>query len=413
MRDMNRDGEQPQINWARGDVAMRRGCMLIITQECNLNCRYCYERFKSSRRMTFETARRIIERERDICAANEIYQGLEIDFMGGEPLMNFELIKEIVEWVETGCLNIPVICFASTNGTLLTEEMKNWFAQHRDMVWLSLSYDGDSSMQSENRGDSANNVDLEFFRRTWPEQGVQMTLSRRTVRDFASGILALQRRGIVVTVSLAQGEDWTREDANHYNRELDTLAAAYLQHPELSPVSRLMRMVWMEEGSGAHRQRKFCGSGLHMMTYDTDGTAYGCHLFTPLVLGDKARPIDGIDLTCDEAVADPRCSNCILRNYCATCAGFNYRYRGSPARRDFSFCLMQLAEAKASCEFQMRLLASREALNATDAQFARAVLQSARVLDAFSVGTSEPPFESFGHIVDCQEIDRDGSGERG
>ena len=74
----------------------RRVCMLIITHECNLNCSYCYERFKGPGRMTVETAKEIILREIALVKESSHFSEIEVDFMGGEPFINFGLIKEIL-----------------------------------------------------------------------------------------------------------------------------------------------------------------------------------------------------------------------------------------------------------------------------------------------------------------------------
>lgn len=98
---------------------MRRSCTLIITYNCNLNCSYCYEQFKSSDRMSIITAKEIITRELNYCQEKGIFKDIEFTFIGGEPLMHFGLIKEIVEWSYTIRPFIPFYFFVPTNGTLL------------------------------------------------------------------------------------------------------------------------------------------------------------------------------------------------------------------------------------------------------------------------------------------------------
>lgn len=68
--------------------------ILTITNQCNLNCIYCYEKHKDVRNMSFSTAHNIIEEE----FQKNPNIPIEFDFHGGEPLMNFHLIKQICEW---------------------------------------------------------------------------------------------------------------------------------------------------------------------------------------------------------------------------------------------------------------------------------------------------------------------------
>lgn len=88
---------------SRASSKRRRCCTLMITRRCNLNCSYCYESHKShdvSHDMTFETAKRLLLAEFSLVKASRDFDEIEIDFMGGEPLMNFDLIKKVVEWIE-------------------------------------------------------------------------------------------------------------------------------------------------------------------------------------------------------------------------------------------------------------------------------------------------------------------------
>lgn len=95
--------------------------MLMVTHACNLNCSYCYESFKRNSYMSFEMAKEIILKEAHMVAESDRFDEIQVDFMGGEPLMNFPLIKQIVEWLKNGGIDIPWICFASTNATLLPQ----------------------------------------------------------------------------------------------------------------------------------------------------------------------------------------------------------------------------------------------------------------------------------------------------
>ena len=70
-------------------------CMLLVTNACNLNCVYCYESHKSNKYMTLEVAQRAIQNAFE----KEGFDYVSVQFMGGEPLLGFPLIKEISEWM--------------------------------------------------------------------------------------------------------------------------------------------------------------------------------------------------------------------------------------------------------------------------------------------------------------------------
>ncbi len=371
----------------------RRICMLMVTHDCNLNCTYCYETHKSTRSMSLELAKATILKEAELVQSDPRFEALQIDFMGGEPLMNFDLIWQIVEWLETGPILVPFICFASTNGTLLDEKRKNWFRAHRDIVCLGASYDGSTEMQRRNRGNRAKSVDFDFFHEVWPFQGYKLTISQESLPRLAQGVIESQRKGYRLVGSLAQGIDWNDADAELYLAQLKSLANAYLENPDLVPINLLTRQLTGLKNLSEH-QRRFCGSGVYMVTYDVDGRSYGCHMFSPIVLGqENALEASKVEWSCDTIADDPRCKACCLKDYCPTCMGFNYRYRGDLSKRDFRWCKMILAEAIASCEFQIKVLATRrESLNEDEARRGQCALDAYPLLSTLSIQQSQAPF---------------------
>ena len=112
----------------------RRICTLVITHSCNLNCLYCYEHKKDSLTMPFELAKKLLEYEFKYIESCSEFDELEIDFMGGEPLLEFSLIRKISEWLWSKQWPCPYICFATTNGTLISNDNREW---HRTAIPMS------------------------------------------------------------------------------------------------------------------------------------------------------------------------------------------------------------------------------------------------------------------------------------
>ena len=382
------------MKWDVEGFERRRTCMLMITHACNLNCSYCYETHKQNAYMEISLAKDIIRREAQFVNESEDFDEMAIDFMGGEPLMNFPLIKAVVEWLENGAIDVPWICYGSTNGTLLTDEIKGWLREHRRAIVLNASYDGNTKMQSTNRGTDLHNIDLDFFHDLWPEQSLHMTISKETLPMLAEGVLDMQSKGFEVDAALAHGVDWTIEDAAVYREQLCILKNAYLQDTSLIPFNVLRRYTYIFNLSATEQiQDKWCGTGKYMAAYDIDGQKYGCHMFTPLVLG-KGKDLlsDGIEWDSPKSTADEYCKNCVLRKFCPTCSGFNYKYRGDIAIRDKRWCPMVLAEALTACEFQVERIAAMDKLDQEDASHGQAALRAYNVLKNFELETSKSPY---------------------
>ncbi|MBR1396813.1 MAG: 4Fe-4S cluster-binding domain-containing protein [Selenomonadaceae bacterium] len=382
------------MDWGFRGSTRRRTCMLMITHACNLNCSYCYEPYKQNAYMETSLAKDIISREAQFVDESNDFDELQIDFMGGEPFTNFSLIKNIVEWLEKGAINVPWICYSSTNGTLLTDEIKDWLREHKNSFILGASYDGNIKMQSTNRGTNKHNIDLEFFQEVWPRQPLHMTISKETLPMLAEGVLDIQAKSHEVEASLAQGVDWTIEDAVVYREQLCALKDAYLKDTSIKPFNILVRYTYIVNVPAAEKiQKKWCGTGQYMMTYDIDGQKYGCHMFTPLVLGkDRALLSDAVEWDSPELTVDDYCKNCVLRRFCPTCAGFNYKYRGNIATRDKQWCPMILAEALTACEFQIERIATLDKLDKEDAEHGQAALRAYKILQHLDIRKSKSPY---------------------
>lgn len=376
----------------------RRTCMLMVTHACNLNCVYCYEKFKDAAEMDFETAKQAILTEAQYVKDHrDKFDELEIDFMGGEPMMNMKLIKQVVEWLENEQpIDIPYICFATTNGTLI-EEHTEWLEQHKHTFCLGVSYDG-RSHHIANRGERAKKVPLKKCYEWWPFQGFHMTISKDSIKTFGEDIKYLHQTHpeYHIDAALAQGVEWNDDDVEHYKKQLKVIADYYLnprRNQSIRPINLLMRNLGpVASQNQSEPQKKFCGSGSGMITYDTDGRTYGCHMFTPIVMGEeKAKQLKNSDFACwDMPLEDPTCATCFLKNYCPTCLGFNYHFRGNIRERDKHQCKMYLTELRATCEFQLRYFVKRPPVSPEDASILKGAIEVYPLLKRISEDSTYP-----------------------
>lgn len=341
----------------------RRNCTLMITHQCNLNCLYCYECNKDKKKMDFSTAQAIIEKEFQHVLHSREYNELAIDFIGGEPFIEFELMKSIAEWIWKETRPVPYICSATTNGTLLNDEIKTWLGKHHDKFKVILSFDGMQAVQDINRSNSFHSIDLDFFLRFFRGQPLKMTIAPQTVSHFSSGVISLLEQGFKVGANYAYGVSWNGADQQIYLKELWRLANYYLIHPEYEPLQSLQttlsRALWQLE------PQKFCGTGTAMSTYDVDGQCYPCHLFTPVVLGsdEAANMHKTYNLNAKSVFFDSRCKSCCYRNLCKTCYGFNYKEFFSFDKKKTAYCELNQGEIKVCIWYKSQLLKNKIARN--------------------------------------------------
>lgn len=301
--------------------------VLLSTYDCNLRCTYCYEPKIAHHKMSIDTAKKCILHA--IETMDDSLDGIIVQFMGGEPLMNFNFIKEVTEWLWTTDLGTRIINVqAPTNGTLLTIEMKEWLLLNRDKFRLSISFDGDRLMQNMNRSNSFSNVDLDFFANTYPEVPVKMTISPNTISHFFDGYKFLHNQGFyIIEPSLAVGKDvgWKQEHLYVLKNELEKFIAYFIENPNIVRTGDFNIPVW--DIFDKNLPDRSCHLGPEIVCYDYDGMSFPCHIFSPISMG-KNNALQSKNFNFDVIRnASTPCKQCILNKLCVRCYGVNYKDR--------------------------------------------------------------------------------------
>lgn len=329
----------------------RKTIQIAITERCNLNCVYCYEHKKDLRILPVQTIKEFLLNE---TASLNAFDEFEINFHGGEPMLAFPQIREIAEWVWSRTWPKPFICFATTNGTLVHGEIKEWFKANAKRFVLGLSLDGTKEMHDRNRSGSYDRIDFAFFHETWPFQAVKATVSPYSIHTFADGVKHILKLGFSFSINLAYGMEWPDDLLPVYRRELQKVADFYLANPNLE-LHKLQAHIVSRIGANSIRKqedrdnRKWCGTGSSMVCLGTDGKIYPCQSFMPsseVKDGDVVRM--SLDFSKDAIFRDPACSGCLLESACPSCYGNNYTRTGTLYTRDKTLCKFRKVEAVAS-----------------------------------------------------------------
>ncbi len=317
---------------------------LCVTHSCNLDCVYCYQTHDNMNRMSFETACKSI----DWIFANipSDMSGVEISFIGGEPLIEFDLIKKIYEYTLVKYANEHFIFYATTNGVLLNEDMKLWFSERKNNFVLGLSLDGTPDTHNHNRSNSYSKIDFEFFKNTWPNQGVKMTISEYSLKSLADNVIHIHNLGFkqIDGVNLFEGEfDWSDESfIKAIIPQLRKLVDFYVEHEDLMLDQMLGRRIDMCEAPN-RLKRKWCGIGTGTIFFDTDGTRLPCPFVTPMTFSNnELNDIMATDFENQDIFVDESCFNdCYIYPICPMCPGANYLVKKTFSQRDKSKCRMQ------------------------------------------------------------------------
>lgn len=331
---------------------------ICLTHRCNLNCIYCYQTHDSHHEMTLDTAKECIQ-----YVFAHIPQEADIEFIlfGGEPLLRFDLIKNIFDYAKKIDTSQKFCFFASTNGTLLTREMKQWFIEHKETFVLGLSLDGNKISQNINRPNSFDKIDIDFFRRTWPTQNIKMTVSEKTLSNYAEDVLYLHSLGFGIN-----GGDICL--GNYHLNDVSTLNILAAQLAKLIPYyirqdaqyNALFDIDLALCSAPKIPFKKHCGIGDTLFFLDTDGIRYPCTMITPMSF--KAKELEAIsevDYTNPRNFVDEKCeSNCYLFPICKKCSAENLLKTGAYNCWDREKCemLQLLAVTKSIIEMNRILL---------------------------------------------------------
>ena len=337
-----------------------KSIMLLITHGCNLNCSYCYEHKNSHIRMSAKMAKSILSKH--IASLDDKYDSFEVQFMGGEPLLNFSLIKDVSEWLWSVQWRKQLLTiFIPTNGTLLTEEMREWFSANREKICLGLSFDGNSIMQDLNRSSSASFIDVPFFANTWPSQSVKLTISPKTVEKLYDGICSLWEYGFkTVSADLAMGDiTWEPHHLVLFREELRKFVNRYTQYGDIDRVFTMMNLPILSLLEMNHTYSgKQCYCGEDLVCVDVDGQEYPCHLFSPVSISDKDQltHIRSIAFDDYDAFNMNPCRNCYLNPICTVhCYGMNYKTYGNISINSPFHCKAFKLQFAENCRFRHNL----------------------------------------------------------
>ena len=334
-------------------IASSRSIVLLITQSCNLNCKYCYETYKNNEIMTIDVCKKILLHEFQKASKDGIWSHLAISYLGGEPLLNFDLIKEVSEWLWRQKWPLAYSLDIRTNGTLLSDEMVTWFSRNKSRIDVALSLDGLNETQIINRTDL--HVDYGFFSKNWPHRRIKVVLFRDSLPILAKTVTEMLEKNLNIEFDIAAGISWTSADAEIFESQLEDLMPFYENNLVEGRLSGLFPFNVENFFVADFSQYSFCLKHNNIVTYTPNGKHYGCHLLTPLVIGEQNAEY----IKCVQAETLPvneKCIKCPLVHLCKSCPAFNLKVCQNINSHApiYTTCKMLKVQARACAELFLR-----------------------------------------------------------
>jgi len=252
----------------------------IVTDDCNFNCEYCFQK-KEKKTITLP----IIEQAVDFFYPYLTGNGkANISFYGGEPLLAFKQIRQIIEQVrikeeenlQNNGRTKSIQYTITTNGSLLNDEILEYFAHHR--FYVILSYDGIAQDEGRKKGTSAQMAEMmtRLCRQPGITAEINSVFTPKTINLMADSIHNIIQAGAPeVTLNFSNTDTWKPGDLEEAKRQLDLLSDYLIDfHNENNRIP-----VKNFQPKPQHSKGFQCSAGKAQMAVTPEGRVWGCFLF--------------------------------------------------------------------------------------------------------------------------------------
>ena len=339
-------------NFKQRQTVVKALC-LHIAHDCNLACRYCFaeEGEYHGRRalMSFEVGKKAL----DFLVANSGNRvNLEVDFFGGEPLMNWDVVKQLVEYGRSleKSNNKKFRFTLTTNGILLNDEILEFV--NKEMGNIVLSIDGRKEINDKMRpfrgGQGSYDIIVPKFQKVAESRDQMNYYVRGTFThnnlDFSKDVLHLADLGfkqISVEPVVAQPTDdyaIREEDLPILKEEYDKLAVEMIKRKKEGKAFNFFHfMIDLQGGPCVAKRLSGCGSGTEYLAVTPWGDLYPCHQFVgneKFLMGNVDTGVVRDDIRdefkCCNVYAKDKCKKCFAKFYCSGgCAANSYNFHGN------------------------------------------------------------------------------------
>lgn len=344
--------EGKNLDLKKRDSVVKALC-LHIAHTCNLNCEYCFagqgKYHGEDALMSFEVGKQAL----DFLVKNSgTRKNLEVDFFGGEPLVNFEVVKQLVKYARSiEKENNKHFRFTlTTNGVLLNDDVIDFLNEEMDNVVLSL--DGRKEINDAKRkninGDGSYDIIVPKFKKFVEKRGnkeyyMRGTFTRNNL-DFTNDIFHMADLGFtelsMEPVVSSEETDYSlrEEDLDKIYEQYEILAKEMIKRKkEGNPFTFYHYMIDLSGGPCIYKRITGCGSGTEYLAVTPNGDFYPCHQF----VGDKkflmGNVKDGIankelrdEFKLCNVYSRKECKDCWAKLYCSGgCSANSYHTTGS------------------------------------------------------------------------------------
>lgn len=362
---------------------------IIVTHDCNLRCKYCYEHHKNkNNKMSKETAKKIIDLlfEEDLNNSRYINEenahGIIFDFIGGEPLLEIELISFFIDYFREKALRLNhrwldkyMINITSNGINYFDRKVQDFLEMNYGRVCLSITVDGNEELHNSCRvfpnGEGsysyAKAALLDIIKK-YNQRGTKLTFSKQNISFLYDAIINMvEEFGLNYIFGNCVFEDkWNEKDASIFYYELKKIADYLIDNNKYSEIYIHLLNADIGKSTINDSDVNWCGGTGNMLAFDTNGEIYPCLRYAPLSIGNKQPKLllgnleegllktqqtneiaDMLDSITRSSQSSEKCLKCPIASGCAWCSAYNYEVFGTPNKRVTNICIMHQARVLA------------------------------------------------------------------
>lgn len=318
---------------------------LILTKDCNLRCKYCYEDTgpKDKAKMSFDTAK----------AALDTLKPSEVTFFGGEPLIQKELALKIIDYG----LGLKIKAYSfTTNATLIDKEFLEALKLRPAKVGFLVSIDGPENVHNRMRQNyKATEKGIHLLKKYGYNSEARMTFTPGTIPHLAYSVYFLHGLGfnnIAFLPADSNKFNYTEDDYFEFMVQLTEILSWYDQ---LGPESR-PRLKFLEDVKNTKNAP--CGLGRGYVAVDEKGDIFPCHRFCFIPQSKIGNIETGLKnemkefYSCFSKYNFATCSTCGAQKYCfGSCPAANYFSHGHTLVPDQKICNFKRAEIELALNY--------------------------------------------------------------
>ncbi len=363
-----------------------------VTDACNLRCTYCYQVNKGVKVMPIGIGKKAIDEllsdELEYCNTKRC-PAIVMDFIGGEPLLAIDEIKELYEYFLTRAIElqhpwaIMHYMSISTNGVLYFEEkVQKFLHRYRQQIGLSITLDGNKELHDACRvfPDGSPSYDIvikgiQDWMKKNPYLGSKITIAPENVEYLYTAIKHMVELGYYdINANAVFEQPFTTEHATTLYNQLKLIADYFIEN-ELY-FSHYFRMFDHSGFAPLHPSdnKNWCGGNGQMLAIDPNGNYYPCLRFMESSLGSAQTPFkigevgkknlargeyeDKVAcLSCitRRSQSTDECFNCPVARGCGWCTAYNYQEFGTADKRATHICCMHKATSLANAYYWNKL----------------------------------------------------------